>query len=95
MKSTNLAVIVSSVMLLVSGYALAESAYNKNFSSQNLSKRPYQAAPQDKVYGADDQWEGTTLRADEAIDESGAVSKNTSTLKQLRLNSLGKRPHME
>lgn len=95
MKSINLAVIVSSVMLLVSGYAVAESAYNKNFSNQNLSKRPYQAAPQDKVYGADDQWEGTTLRPEGVVDDGAAVSKNSSTLKQLRLNSLGKRPYMD
>jgi hypothetical protein len=95
MKSINLAVIVSSVMLLASGFAVAESAYDKNISNQNFSKRPYHAAPQENAYKADDQWEGATLRDGDAVEESAAARKTSNTHKQLRLNSLGKRPYME
>jgi hypothetical protein len=96
MKSINLAVIVTSVMLLVSGFAQADSAYKNDTTNHNfMSKRPYQAPLENKAYNADDKWEGTTLRADEAVEDSAAVSKNNTTLKQLRLNSLGKRPHMD
>lgn len=95
MKSINLAMIVTSVMFLVSGMAVADGGFNKNLNNQNFSKRPYHAAPQDKAYKADDQWEGTTSRTDEALDENGAVSKNTRSQNHLRLNSLGKRPYMD
>ena len=80
MKSINLAVIVTSVMLLVSGFAQAGSAYENNTTN------PYQAPLENKAYNADDKWEGTTLR-DEAVEDSAAVKKNSTTLKQLRLNS--------
>ncbi len=95
MKSMNLAAIVTSVMFLGSGMAVAEEAFNKNLNNQNFSKRPYHAAPQDKAYKADDQWEGTTSRTDEAIDENSSVSKNTRSQNHLRLNTLGRRPYMD
>ena len=42
MKSLNLAVILSTVALLVSGAAFAEDTYKKNVHNQNfMSKRPY------------------------------------------------------
>lgn len=93
MKSLNLAVIVTSVMVAVSGMAQAESANTSNHNF--MSKRPYQAPLENKAYNPEDKWEGTTLRADEAVEDSAAVKKNSTTLKQLRLNSLGRRPHMD
>lgn len=96
MKSLNLAVIVTSVMVAVSGMAQAGSAHKNNATNHNfMSKRPYQAPLENKAYKADDQWEGTTLRTDDVSNESGAVSKNTRNLDQLRLHSLGKRPYMD
>jgi hypothetical protein len=95
MKSINLAVIVTSVMLMVSGFAQADSAHKNDATNHNfMSKRPYQAPLENKAYNAEDKWEGTTLR-DETVEDSAAVKKNSTTLKQLRLNSLGRRPHME
>jgi hypothetical protein len=94
MKSVNLAVIVTSVMLLVPGVAFADP-FDKNLNNQSFSKRPYHAAPQENAYKADDKWEGTTLRDSDTVEESAAASKTSSTIKQLRLNSLGKRPYMD
>ena len=46
MKSLNLAVIVSSAVLLLSGVAQAGDAYEKNQNNLNfISKRPHQPLP--------------------------------------------------
>jgi hypothetical protein len=97
MKSLKLAMIVSSIMLAVAGVAQAESAtgvdqgnrLNHNF----MSKRAYQAPVENnKANKVDEQWEGATLIEE---DENSAASKNARNLKQLKINSLGRRPYME
>ena len=58
MRNLNIAVIVSSVMLMASGVAMAEEVSKKSFSNQQFNgQRPYMKAPvQDNTYKADDQW---------------------------------------
>lgn len=96
MKQLNLAVIVAALILLVSGSAIAEDESKKMLSNQPFTgQRPYMKAPeQDKVYKAEDPWEGATLVTDESPDEATA-NKGQAKHQQLRLNFLGKRPYME
>lgn len=93
MKSFKLAVIVSAVMLSVTGLAQADSAnrLNHNF----MSKRAYYA-PLDfsKTNQADSQWEGATYRPADAADENSMASNNVRNLKQLKINSFARRAYM-
>ncbi len=91
MKNLKLAVTVSAVMLSVSGLALADNIerLNHNF----MSKRAYQAPVENnKSNKADEQFEGATLVPE---DENSVESKNARNLKQLKINSLSRRPYME
>ncbi len=88
MKSLKLAVVVSSVVLMVSGLSQAQESKHNNH--QHLSKRPYQEVLPDSAYNKSDNFEGATLIAKEAPNEAGA--KN---LKAIRLHMLGKIPHMD
>ena len=91
MKNLKLAVIVSAVMLSVSGLAQADNSerLNHNF----MSKRAYQAPVENnKTTKADAQFEGATLVPQ---DENSVESKNARNLKQLKINSLSRRPYME
>lgn len=94
MRNLNIAVIVSSVMLMVSGVAMAEEVSKKSFSNQHFNgQRPYMKAPvQDSTYKADDQWEGATLVTDINPDET-ATSNAHAKHQQMRLNSLAKRAY--
>lgn len=93
MKRLNLAVLLSSLVLLASGGAIADEVTKKGYSNQQFSgQRPYMKAPvQDNTYNADDQWEGATL----VTDEEAATTKSHAKHNQMRLNLLGKRPYME
>jgi len=87
MKNLKLAVIVSAVMLSVSGLAQADATnrLNHNF----MSKRAYQAPGENnKATKADAQFEGATLVPE---DENSVENKNARNLKQLKINSLGRR----
>jgi hypothetical protein len=87
MKNLKLAVIVSAVMLSVSGLAQADATnrLNHNF----MSKRAYQAPVENnKATKADAQFEGATLVPE---DENSVENKNARNLKQLKINSLGRR----
>lgn len=92
MKSLNLAVVVSSVMLVASSAAFAEAVSNKNLSNQQFTgQRPYMVAPvQDSTYSADDKWEGATLVTGVDADEAVA-NKGHAKHQQIRLNYLAKR----
>ncbi len=94
MKNMKLTVLVTSVMLLVSGMAVAKDTYKHNIHN-NFSKRPYHAPLQDKAYTADDQWQGATLVSPKNPEDEAAVSKQKRKLQEFRLHSLGKRPFME
>ncbi len=88
MKSLKSAVIVSAVLLSVSGLAFADSAsrLNHNF----MSKRAYQAPVVNSTASqADSQWEGATYRPS-ATDE-GVATQNNRHIKQLRINSFARR----
>jgi hypothetical protein len=87
MKNLKLAVIVSAVMLSVSGLAQADATnrLNHNF----MSKRAYQAPVENnKATKVDAQFEGATLVPE---DENSVENKNARNLKQLKINSLGRR----
>ncbi|HQN64277.1 MAG TPA: hypothetical protein PLR90_02660 [Methylophilus sp.] len=87
MKTLNLAVIVSTAILLASGLAQANDKANTN--NQNLSKRPYEQLPDESAYNKGDNWEGSTL-----VKERSATEGPTEYQK-LRINMLGKQPYME
>ena len=87
MKNLKLAVIVSAVMLSVSGLAQADATnrLNHNF----MSKRAYQAPVENnKTTKTDTEFEGATLVPE---DENSFENKNARNLKQLKINSLGRR----
>jgi methionine-rich copper-binding protein CopC len=93
-----LAALISALMLTVAGMAQAESVSGHEESAQRLnhnfsSKRSYHA-PVDlsKSQKAEEQFEGATLVPK---DEDSIESKKERNLKQLRINSLGRRPYME
>ena len=85
MKTLNLTVAVSSLILLTAGAAQAEESYQNHF----MAKRPYQAAVEKKVQDKDSQWEGATLIKDEASVNEVALEKRNI----LRVNMLSKRPY--
>lgn len=91
MKSLNLAVIVSTAALLVSGVAFAEDAYKKNVHNQNnMSKRPYAQPLPESAYQKSNEFEGATLvRGDGESDET-TLNKNSQLQ---RMNQLSKRPY--
>jgi len=91
MKSLKIAVILSAVILSVSGLAQADNTerLNHNF----MSKRGYQAPVENnKSTKADAEFEGATLVPE---DENSFESKNERNLKKLKINSLSRRPYME
>jgi len=91
MKSLKIAVILSAVILSVSGLAQADNTerLNHNF----MSKRGYQAPVENnKSTKADEEFEGATLVPE---NENSFDSKNERNLKQLKINSLSRRPYME
>ncbi len=90
MKSLNLAVIVSTVALMVAGATQAEETYTKNVHNQNLSKRPYHQPLPDSAYQKSNEFEGATLVRGEVSEEQAAVNKNQQVM---RLNQLSKRPY--
>jgi hypothetical protein len=94
MKTLNLVAVISSVILLSSGVAIAEEVGKHNFSNQQFTgQRPYMKAPvQDSTYHANDQWEGATLVTDVNPDEVSASSAQAKH-EPLRLNLLAKRAY--
>jgi hypothetical protein len=91
MTSLKLAAIVGALMLSVTGLAQADATdrLNHNF----MSKRAYQAPVENnKATKADAEFEGATLVPE---DENSVESKNARNLKQLKINSLSRRPYME
>lgn len=90
MKSLNLAVIVSSVALLVSGAVHAEDTYKKNVQHQNLSKRPYSQPLPESAYQKANEFEGATLVRDELSEDGNAADQKQQAQ---RLNNLAKRPY--
>lgn len=90
MKSLNLAVIVSSAILLVSGAVMANDTYTKNVHNQNFSKRPYSAPLPDSAYQKANEFEGATLVRGEVSEDGNAVDQKQQAQ---RLNNLSKRPY--
>jgi len=90
MKTMNLAVMVSAVVLLLSGLANAEDAYNKNVHNQNFSKRAYAQPLPESAYQKADGFEGATLVRGEVSEDGNAVDQKQHAQ---RLNNLSKRPY--
>ncbi|MBM3350527.1 MAG: hypothetical protein FJY53_01825 [Betaproteobacteria bacterium] len=88
MKSFNLAVIVSTAILLASGLAYATDKDNVN--NQNLSKRPYQQLPDESANNKEEGWEGATKVTGEDKAKDGPTE-----YQKLRINMLGKQPYLE
>lgn len=90
MKSLNVAVIVSSVMLLVSGAVMANDTYTKNVHNQNFSKRPYHQPLPESAYQKANEFEGATLVRGEVSEDGNAADHKQQAQ---RLNNLSKRPY--
>lgn len=93
MKTLNLAVITS-VLLVASGFAVAGETGSNQLSNQHFTgQRPFMKAPvQDHTYRADEQWEGATLVTEVNPDDVNA-SKAQTKHQQVRLNFLAKRAY--
>lgn len=90
MKSLNLAVIVSSAVLLASGAVHAKGEYAKNLHHQNLSKRPYHQPIADSANQKANEFEGATLVRGELSEDETAANKHQQVM---RINQLSKRPY--
>lgn len=91
MKSLNLAVVVSSAILMVSGAVHAEDAYKQSVHNQNMmSKRPYAQPLPESAYQKSNEFEGATLIRGEGEADESALGKNKQVQ---RLNQLSKRPY--
>jgi hypothetical protein len=96
MKSLRLSIILSAIMLTVTGLLFTGLAHAESTDRLNhnfMSKRAYQAPLENnKSTKADAEFEGATLVTE---DESIVENKNARNLKQLKINSLSRRPYME
>lgn len=94
MKSLNVAVLASSLILMASGLAMAQEVSHKSYSNQQFNgQRPYMKAPtQENTYNAEDKWEGATLVTDINPDET-VTNNGHAKHQQMRLNSLAKRAY--
>lgn len=91
MKNIQLSTMVATALFLSVGLSFAGDAHELNTSTQNLSKRPYQEAPQNKATSQKGGFDGATLVNEEGAASKPAVSKH----RQLRINMLGSRPYIE
>lgn len=90
MKASKFAVVLSSAVLLASGLAQAESAFDNNaHQNQFVAKRAYHQPLADSVSQQGAQWEGATLI--KATDANQEILSNQH--KALRVNTLSKRPY--
>lgn len=92
MKKLNLVIVLSSALILASGFVQADEL-RKNSNNQNLSKRPYQEVLPDSAYNKQENWEGATLISDDAPTESG--ESGADSIRKININMLGKRPYMD
>jgi len=96
MKSLRLSIILSAIMLAVTGVlvtGLAQANGAERLNHNFMSKRAYQAPVENnKTTKADAEFEGATLVPE---DENSVENKNKRNLKQLKINSLSRRPYME
>jgi hypothetical protein len=91
MKSFNKAVLVSSMVFVFSGVAMANDAV-KNSQYQNIAKRSYlQVSPSNKPSHLGD-WEGATLLESAQVKHSGM--QNAVDIRKINLHMLAKRPYM-
>lgn len=87
MKSFNVLTVLAAVALSVSFNAMATESNQQLIQNQQLSKRPYQAVPDQT--SKEEGWEGASL-----VDKSNDAASNKS-IQQIRLHMLGKRPYMD
>lgn len=93
MKSLNLAVMITSVVLLTSNLAQAKGQDHHNAHNQNfISKRPYHEPVKNHTDTSktSDEFEGATLEREELDENERAAIRN---LKVLRMNQLSRRPY--
>lgn len=89
MKSTSVISVATFALLLVA--SVAQAGNDSDIMNQNLSKRPYQAAPSEPKADAADQWDGATLVKDvDSQDKSGPTQ-----YQKFRINMFGQRPYMD
>lgn len=82
---------LAAALMIASGATQAGEDKAGNVINQNLSKRPYQAAPGDSEAKKADNWEGATSVSKEA----GGEKVSPTQYQQLRIRMLGQRPYME
>ena len=90
MKSISLIGLTAAV-LITAGIAQAGDDKANTIIDQNLSKRPYQSAPQDSSTNKADNWEGAT----HVIKDADETKAGPNKYQQLRIRMLGQRPYME
>lgn len=91
MKNKQLSTMITTALFLSAGLAFAGDAHELNTSTQNLSKRPYQEAPQNTASSQKEGFDGATLVNEDGSKPKPVVSKH----RQLRINMLGSRPYIE
>ncbi len=77
--------LICSALLIASASAFADNNPRNHINNQNLSKRPYQQAPE--AANKAENFEGATLIKEE--------TKAEKTQKTLQLHNLGRRPYSE
>lgn len=89
MKSNRLISITALTLML--GAGLVQAGDDSHIMNQNLSKRPYQAAPSDSKADNADQWDGATLVKDVEREEKAGPTQ----YQKFRINMFGQRPYMD
>lgn len=93
MKFSNLMVMITSALLLVSGAVQAQETNKHNPHNQNfISKRPYHEPVTNNANKSTDEFEGATLERDEVTENERAIVKN---LKVLRMHQFSRRGYHE
>ena len=91
MQRFNLAALVSALML--SSISLAQAQGPDKLNLNFMSKRPYQASPENKA-SANAKWQGASDRVQAESHQEGAMSNNTRQQQQLKIQQLGKRNYL-
>lgn len=94
MKSKSLmglAVALLMTTVMTTGLVQAGDDKANNVINQNLTKRPYQEAPEESTANKAENFEAATLVKEEVAEQKTGPSK----FQQLRIRMLGQRPYME
>ena len=88
MKTLSVLTLLTTVALGVSLNTMANESNHQLIQNQQLSKRPYQAVPDQSQ--KEEGWEGATY-----LDSKSNNAASNKSIQQIRLHMLGKRPYMD